>query len=89
MATSLGVTSRKHTSQFHPTASVYNSKRHTKLHNHGDGDDGSERYILELEDRKTEREGITKTTHVSIREGDAQSHKTMSLGEDALSGSNI
>jgi hypothetical protein len=36
--------------------------------------DESERYILELEDR-IQCVGIMKTTHVSIREGDAQSQK--------------
>ena len=81
MATSLGVTSRKHASQFHPTASTYTSKGHTKLDNHGDRDDESKRYILELEERK--ESGIRKTTHVSIREGDVRSQKTVSLREDA------
>jgi hypothetical protein len=68
MATSLGVTSRKHASQFHPTVSAYNSERHEKLDNPECGNDESEQHVSELEDRKAESEGITKM-HVSIREG--------------------
>ena len=72
-ATTFGVSSRRQASQSHPISNVYNSKGHTKLDN--GGDDESERYILELEERKSTT-GIVKTTHVSIRDGDAQSHHT-------------
>jgi hypothetical protein len=74
-ATSMGVASRKHGSRFHPTVSQYTSKRHTNLDNNGD--DESERYILELEEKKTY--GITKTWQFSVREGDVQSYRTASL----------
>ncbi|KAI4660340.1 uncharacterized protein J4E78_005043 [Alternaria triticimaculans] len=74
-ATSFGV-SRRNTSQFYPASSNYISKARTKLDSNGD--DESERHILELEDR-IQCAGIMKTTHVSIRESDAQSQRTLSL----------
>ena len=74
-AISFGV-SRRNTSQFYPASSHYMSKARTKLDSKGD--DESERHILELEDR-VQCAGIMKTTHVSIREGDAQSQRTLSL----------
>ncbi|KAF1969434.1 hypothetical protein BU23DRAFT_539551 [Bimuria novae-zelandiae CBS 107.79] len=61
-ASTLGMTSRKQSQN--PIASVYSSKGHTKLGK--SADDESERYILELEDRKAQRTGIVKTTHVDI-----------------------
>jgi hypothetical protein len=64
--TTMGGSSRKRPSQYHPNSTVYSSKGHTKIDS--SGDDESERYILELEDRKNP--GIVKTTHVSIRNED-------------------
>ena len=58
-ATTLGMGSRKQASQ-NPIASVYSAKGHTKLDN--SADDESERYILELEDRKSSGNGIMRTT---------------------------
>ncbi|KAJ4295035.1 hypothetical protein N0V90_007043 [Kalmusia sp. IMI 367209] len=72
-ATSMGITSRRQQSQNNPIASMYSTKGHTKLDN--SADDESERYMLELEDRKPSGSGIMKTTHVSIREGDARSQQ--------------
>jgi hypothetical protein len=69
--TTMGGSSRKRQSQYHANSTGYTSKGHTKIDS--SADDESERYILELEDRKIP--GITKTTHVSIRnEEDGPSH---------------
>ncbi|KAL5371404.1 hypothetical protein DPSP01_014284 [Paraphaeosphaeria sporulosa] len=68
--TTLGLSSRKQLSQSNPIASVYNARAHMKLDNSADNE--SERYMLELEDRKTPGQGIVKKTHVNIQ-GDARS----------------
>jgi hypothetical protein len=68
-SSTMGVGSRKQASQSHPISNLYSSKGHTKLDN--EGDDDSERFILELEDRKPA--GIVKTTHVSVRDENAVS----------------
>jgi hypothetical protein len=68
--TNMRSSSRTRPSQFNVNSTVYKSKGHTKLDN--SGDDESERYILELEDRKSP--GIRKTTHVSIHNDSEQSH---------------
>lgn len=70
-ASTLGVTTRKQQSQSNPIASVYSMKGHTKLDN--SADDESERYMLELEDRKASGSGIVKTTQVTIQD-DARSN---------------
>ncbi|KAH7069137.1 hypothetical protein BKA63DRAFT_536377 [Paraphoma chrysanthemicola] len=69
--------SRKQTGHSHRMSTLHSSKGHTKLDDKAD--DESERYMLELEDRKVP--GITKTTHVSIRDDEARSQRTPSVRE--------
>tara|TARA_R110002003_G_scaffold232_1_gene16720 strand:- start:1132 stop:1500 length:369 start_codon:yes stop_codon:yes gene_type:complete len=76
-ATTLRGSSRKQTGQTHRMSTMHSSKGHTKLDDKAD--DESERYILELEDRKPP--GIMKTTHVSIRDDDVRSQQTPSVKE--------
>ncbi|KAL1604764.1 hypothetical protein SLS60_004304 [Paraconiothyrium brasiliense] len=75
-ANSLGMTTRKQQSQSNPIASVYSTKGHTKLDN--SADDESERYMLELEDRKASGSGIVKTTHVTIQDDAWSNHQPRS-----------
>lgn len=79
-ASTLGVTTRKQQSQ-NPIQSVYSTKGHTKLSNTS-ADDESERYMLELEDRKVSGSGIVKTTQVDIREDARSNHQPWSSRED-------
>ncbi|KAF2027633.1 hypothetical protein EK21DRAFT_102349 [Setomelanomma holmii] len=74
-ANTLHGSSRKQPGQSHRMSTMHSTKGHTKLDDQAD--DESERYILELEDKKGP--GIMKTTHVSIRDDDVRSQKAHSV----------